>query len=183
MTSEQALPTDAIAERSTRLATTSTIAAVIKSPACGPRREPRPKNGGNWPDLRKHRGQPARRVEGRVHRRRGRQQGRDRHHREPCVAERWPRGLGDRGLAVADHLGDRQRPEHAERDQDVEHRRDAERAVHRPRQVVPGVAQVAGGERDHVEAEVREEGERDARDDLGRTSGSRRTPADRGRCR
>ena len=31
------------------LLTTSTIAAVISMPACAPSREPRPKNGGNWP--------------------------------------------------------------------------------------------------------------------------------------
>ena len=49
ITSEQALPTDAIAERSTRLETTSTSAAVISNPAFEPSREPRPKNGGNWP--------------------------------------------------------------------------------------------------------------------------------------
>ena len=47
--SEQALPTEAIAERSTRFDTTTTIAAVINIPACGPSREPSPKRGGNCP--------------------------------------------------------------------------------------------------------------------------------------
>ena len=122
MTSEQALPTEAIAERSTRLATTSTSAAVISSPACAPSREPRPKKGGNCPRLGEHRRQAARRVEGRVHRRRGREQGGDRHHREAGVSERRSRGLGDRGLAVADRLVDGERPEDAERDEDVERR-------------------------------------------------------------
>ena len=45
--SEQALPTDAIAERSTRFETTRTIAAVMNIPARGPSREPLPKNAGN----------------------------------------------------------------------------------------------------------------------------------------
>ena len=49
MRSEQALPTEAIAERSTRLAITSTIAAVISIPLCEPSRELRPKKGGNCP--------------------------------------------------------------------------------------------------------------------------------------
>jgi hypothetical protein len=49
ITSEHALPTDAIAERSTRLLTTSTMPAVISMPACAPSREPGPKKGGNWP--------------------------------------------------------------------------------------------------------------------------------------
>ena len=49
---EHALPTEAIAERSTRFATTRTSAAVISRPACGPSREPRPKNGGNCPGRR-----------------------------------------------------------------------------------------------------------------------------------
>ena len=65
--SEQALPTDAIAERSTMLATTSTSAAVISMPACGPSRDPRPKKVGNCPRLGEHRGQPAGCVEGGVH--------------------------------------------------------------------------------------------------------------------
>ena len=47
--SEHALPTDAIAERSTVFETTRTSPAVIRSPACGPSREPRPKNVGNCP--------------------------------------------------------------------------------------------------------------------------------------
>ena len=47
--SEQALPTEAIAERSTRFETTRTIPAVISIPARGPSGEPRPKKGGNWP--------------------------------------------------------------------------------------------------------------------------------------
>ena len=52
ITREQALPTEAIAERSTRFATTRTIPAVMSSPACVPSREPRPKNGGNCPSAR-----------------------------------------------------------------------------------------------------------------------------------
>ena len=113
------------------VATTSTIAAVISIPACGPSREPRPKNGRELPAPGEHRRQAAGRVEGRVHGRRGREQGGDRHHREAGVPERRPRGLGDRRLAVADHLRDRERAEHAERDQDVQHRGHAERDVHR----------------------------------------------------
>ena len=49
MTSEMALPTDAIAERSTTFATTSTSALVMRSPECGPSRDPRPKKVGNCP--------------------------------------------------------------------------------------------------------------------------------------
>ena len=48
--SEHALPTDAMAERSTVFATTSTSAAVTRTPACGPSRERRPSSGGNCPD-------------------------------------------------------------------------------------------------------------------------------------
>ena len=51
MTSATALPTDAIADRSTRLATTSTSAAVMYSPARVPRRDSRPKNDGKSPWL------------------------------------------------------------------------------------------------------------------------------------
>ena len=147
-------------------ATTSTIAAVISSPAL--RAEPRaaPEERRELAGLREHPGEAARGVERRVHRRRGREQRRDRHHREAGVAERRPRRLGDRRLAVVDHLRDGERPEHAERDQDVEHGRHAERAVHRVRQLSGRVAQVAGGERDHAEAEVGEEREGDARDDV-----------------
>src|SRR6185503_11283626 len=47
--SEHALPTEAIAERSTVLATTSTTAALIRTPLFAPSREAGPKNGGNWP--------------------------------------------------------------------------------------------------------------------------------------
>jgi hypothetical protein len=46
--SEHALPTDAIAERSTRFETTSTMPAVTRIPACGPSGELLPKNVGNW---------------------------------------------------------------------------------------------------------------------------------------
>ena len=46
---EHALPTEAIAERSTTLETTRTSPEVISSPACGPSREPRPKKVGNCP--------------------------------------------------------------------------------------------------------------------------------------
>ena len=45
--SEHALPTDAIADRSTKLATTSTRTAVTSSPPCWPSRDARPKIGGN----------------------------------------------------------------------------------------------------------------------------------------
>ena len=122
-----------------------------------------------------HRGEAARGVERGEDRGRGREHGGDRHDREPGVTERRPRRLGDRGLAVADHLGDGQRPEDADRDQHVQHGRDAERAVHGLRQLAGRVAEVAGGERDHAEAEVREEGEGDARDDVGEG----RVPAER----
>ena len=44
--SATALPTDAIAERSTRFATSSTRPAVIRSPACAPSARFTPKNGG-----------------------------------------------------------------------------------------------------------------------------------------
>ena len=115
---------------------------------------------------REHRGQAARGVERRVHGRRRREQGGDRHHREPGVPERRPRGLGDRRLAVADHLRDGERAEHTERDQDVQHRRDAEGEIHRLRQLTRRVAQVADGEGDDAEAEIREEGEGDTRDDV-----------------
>jgi hypothetical protein len=47
--SEHALPTDAIADRSTVFETTSTIPALISTPLFAPSRDPGPKNGGNWP--------------------------------------------------------------------------------------------------------------------------------------
>ena len=134
----------------------------------GVRAEPRgrPEERRKLAGAREHLRQAARGIERRVHGRRGREQGRDRHHREAGVPERRPRGLGDRGLAVADHLRDGERAEDAERDQDVQHRRHAERRVHRLRQLARRVAQVARGEGDHAEAEVGEEGEGDARDDV-----------------
>src|SRR5262249_42710541 len=46
---ETALPTDAIAERSTKLATSSTSTAEMSSPACGPSRDFDPKEAGNSP--------------------------------------------------------------------------------------------------------------------------------------
>jgi hypothetical protein len=130
--------------------------------------EPRlaPEERRELPGRREHRRQPARRVQGRVHRGRRGQQGRDGHHGEPGVSERRPGGLGDRGLAVADHLVDGQRPEDAERDQDVRRRRDAQGEVHGPRKLPGRVAQIAGGEGDDAEAEVGEERQRDARDDV-----------------
>jgi len=56
---------------------------------------------------------------GGVRRARRREQCHDRHDREACVPEGRPCSLGDRGLAVADHLGDRERAEDADRDQHV----------------------------------------------------------------
>ena len=50
--SEHALPTDAIADRSTVFETRTTTAALIRTPLFAPRRDPRPKNGGNWPSWR-----------------------------------------------------------------------------------------------------------------------------------
>ena len=79
--------------------------AVISRPACGPSREPRPKNGGNCPTSASIAVSPPDGVERRVDRGRGGEQRRDRHHREAGVAERGARRLGDRGLAVADRLG------------------------------------------------------------------------------
>ena len=115
-----------------------------------------------------HRRQAPGRIERRVHGRGRREERGDRHHREAGLAERGSRGLGDRRLAVADRLLDGERPEDAERDEDVEDGRDAEGGVHRQRQLSRRIAQVAGGEGDHAEAEVGEERERDARDDVRR---------------
>ena len=106
---------------------------VINSPACGPSGDRRPKKGGNWPTSASIARQPARGVERRVDGRGRRQEGGDRHDREARVAERRPRSLGDRRLAVADDLLDGQRAEDAQRDQDVRQRRDAEREIHRRR--------------------------------------------------
>ena len=72
------------------------------------------KEGREQPFLRQHPRQVRRRVEGRVRRaRRGEQRG-DGHDREAGVAERRSRRLGDRGLAVADHLRDGERAEDAD---------------------------------------------------------------------
>ena len=70
----------------------------------GVRAEPRsaPEEWRELPGLGEHRRQPAGCVEGRVHRGGGGEQRGDGHHREARVAERRPRRLGDRGLAVAD---------------------------------------------------------------------------------
>jgi hypothetical protein len=51
MISERALPTDAIAERSTRLATTSTSALVMMSPASAPSPRPRSEERRELPGL------------------------------------------------------------------------------------------------------------------------------------
>ena len=88
--------------------------------------------------LRQHAREVPRRVERRVRRTRRREHRGDGHDRVPGVAQGGPSRLGDRGLAVLDHLGHGQRPEHAERDEDVREGRDAERAVHRAGQVVAG---------------------------------------------
>ena len=52
--------------------------------------------------------------------------------------------------------------------------RHAQGGVHRPRELTSRVAQVSGGERDDAEAEIREEGQGDARDDVR----ERRIPAE-----
>ena len=91
------------------------------------------------PDLGELGGQPAGRVERRVHRGGGRQQRRDGDHHEARLAERGSRGLGDRGLAVAGHLLDGERAEHADRDEDVGHARHA-----RARGTSPAAARARG---------------------------------------
>ena len=63
-------------------------------------------------------------------------------------------------------LVDRERSEDAERDQHVGRARHAKREVHRRRQLARRIAQVACRERDHAEAQVGEERQRDARDDV-----------------
>ena len=145
---------------------TSTSAAGDEQPGVGAEPRAAPEEGRKLPDLGQHRRETSRRIQGRVHGGGGGKKRGDRHDREACVAERRPRRLGDRGLAVADDLRDRQRAEDTECDQDVEHGRHAQGAVHGTRELSGGVAQVAGGEGDHAEAEVGEERERHAGEDL-----------------
>ena len=71
-------------------------------PACGPSRRAAPEEGRELAGSGQHPGEAAGGVERGVHRGRGREHGGDRHDREPGVAERRPRGLGDRRLAVPD---------------------------------------------------------------------------------
>ena len=100
-TSEQALPTEAIAERSTTFETTSTIAGVIRSPACVRAGTPSEERR-ELPDPGQHPCQPDRGESVAFDRRRRREQRGDGHHREAGVAEGRARRLGDRRLAVAD---------------------------------------------------------------------------------
>ena len=134
----------------------------------GVRAEPRARSEQRWelPDLGQLGGQPGGGVERRVDRGRRGQQGGDRHHHEARLAECRAGGLGDRGLAVALDLLDGERAEHAECDQHVGRGRHAERDVHRLRELARRVAKVADRERDHAEAEVGEERQRDAGDDV-----------------
>jgi hypothetical protein len=69
-------------------------------------------------------------------------------------------------IAIIVKLVDSQRPEDAKRDEDVEERGHTQGRIHRPRELTSRVAQVSGGEGDDAEAEIRKEGEGNARDDV-----------------
>ena len=69
---------------------------------------------------------------------------------------------GQRRLGAASLLG-RQRADGADRDEDVEHRRDDERADDRDRQVPLGLLRLLAAGGDRVEADVGEEDHRGAR--------------------
>ena len=116
--SATALLTDAIADRSTTLATISTRPAVINSPAWRPWRESLPKISGNSPTLVSI---PVRLPD--AYRvalvARAVASSGDRHDGEPGVSERGARGFRDRGLAVPDDLGGGERAKDPERDEDV----------------------------------------------------------------
>ena len=159
-----ALPSDAIAVRS-KPTRGDGDAAVTSSPAGA-----RSPNGGRAAGelaLRRHLlAEARRRVEAGVGRAGGGEQRGDGH--QPVAGSAQHRLGGDRqgGAARVDDLVDRERAEDAEGDGHVDHGGDAERKVDRRGQLPRRVGQVLGGERDHAEAEEREERQRDAGHDV-----------------
>ena len=136
-----ALPIDAMALRSKPTASTIAIAGGRAArPAGAPSAEPPAQGGRELADLGHLLAQPGRGIEAGVGRAGGREQ---RGHAHQPVAGPPEHRLGgdrERGAAGLDHLVDRERAEHPERDGDVDDGRDAERQVHRPGQLPGGSA-------------------------------------------
>ena len=107
-------------------------------------------------------GQAGRRVQPGVRRPGRREQRRHAHQPVAGLAEHRLGGHSDGRRPGRDHLGHRQRPEHADGHGDVDRRRDPDRDRHRPGQLADRVGEVPRGEGDDAEAEEGEERQRDA---------------------
>ena len=104
MTSEQALPTEAIADEIDEVGDDEHERRGDQQPGLGAESRPASEERRELADVGEHRRQAPGRVERRVHGRRGREQRGDGHDREAGVAEGRPGRFGDRGLPVADDL-------------------------------------------------------------------------------
>ena len=166
-TSAITLPSEAIDDRSNPTARTMATTAVTSSPAGSAAAEPATEDRRELADRGHLLAEPPGGVEPGVGRTGRGEQCRHRHHPVAGPAQHRFGGDRQRGPSGVDDLLDGEGAEHTQGDGDVDHGGDAEREVQRPRQLPCRVGQVLRRERDDAEPEKREEGQGDARHDVG----------------
>ena len=166
-TSAITLPIEAIDDRSNPTARTDGDDGGDQQPGGDPAPEPATEDRGELADGGHLLAEPPGGVEPGVGCTGGGEECRDGHH--PVAGPTQHRFGGDRqrGPSGVDHLLDGEGAEHTQGDRDVDHRGDAEREVQRPGQLPCRVGQILRRERDDAEPEKREEGQGDARHDVG----------------
>ena len=126
-----ALPIEAIAVRSKNTARTAAASAGEQQrPRCAPAQRFFAMTGGHWPLVRHVSTEAGGGIETGVRGAGGGEERGDAHEPVPGSAEHRLGGHGERGATRFDDLVDREGAEHAEGDEDVDGRGDAQREVH-----------------------------------------------------